>query len=91
MKYRSRTDIISQILELANGTSAEDKDYGITKTKIMYGAFLSYAQMQEYLTILIDDGLLCYDLEIQTYKTTEKGHSFLEIYNKVDKVMKEEV
>lgn len=57
----------------------------------MYGAFLSYAQMQEYFTILIDNGLLRYDLETQTYKTTEKGHRFLEIYNKVDKVMKEEV
>ena len=41
MKYRSRTDIVSQILEAANG--------GATKTKIMYEAYLSYAQPKEYL------------------------------------------
>jgi len=37
MKYRSRTDIVGLILEAANG--------GATKTKIMYKAFLSYAQL----------------------------------------------
>ena len=48
MKYRSRTDITAQILEAANG--------GVTKTKIMYKAFLSYAQLKEYLTVKIPDG-----------------------------------
>ena len=38
MKYRSRTEIVSNILEAANG--------GVTKTKIMYKAFLSYNQLQ---------------------------------------------
>ncbi len=52
MKYRSRTDITAQILEAANG--------GVTKTKIMYKAFLSYAQLKEYLTVLIENGLLEY-------------------------------
>ena len=42
MKYRSRTEIVSMILEAANG--------GATKTKIMYKAFLSYAQLKEYLS-----------------------------------------
>ena len=32
MKYHSRTDIVSQIIEAANG--------GATKTKIMYKAYL---------------------------------------------------
>jgi predicted transcriptional regulator len=36
MKYRSRIDIISEILEAANGG-------GATRTKIMYKALLSYA------------------------------------------------
>ncbi|MEW6605008.1 MAG: winged helix-turn-helix domain-containing protein, partial [Thermoproteota archaeon] len=31
MKYRSRTEIVSEILELA-------KDDGVSKTRIMYGA-----------------------------------------------------
>jgi predicted transcriptional regulator len=56
MRYRSRIDIISHILEVANGG-------GVTKTNIMYKAFLSYAQMNEYLTVLTKIDLLSYDLE----------------------------
>ena len=47
MKYRSRTEIVSMILEAANG--------GATKTRIMYKAFLSYAQLKEYLSVLIEN------------------------------------
>jgi predicted transcriptional regulator len=40
---RSRIDIISQILETANG--------GVTtKVKIMYKANLSYAQLKDYVS-----------------------------------------
>jgi predicted transcriptional regulator len=81
MRYRSRTDIISQILETANGGDA-------TKTKIIYKAFLSYSQMKEYLTILTEKDLLRYDQETHTFKTTEKGLRFLEIYNQMGDVMK---
>ena len=52
MKYRSRTEIVSMILEAANG--------GATKTRIMYKAFLSYAQLKEYLSVLIENNLLEY-------------------------------
>ena len=75
MKYRSRTDITSQILEAANG--------GVTKTKIMYKAFLSYAQLKEYLAVLIENGLLEYIEGEQIYRTTEKGNRFLKIYNQI--------
>ena len=75
MKYRSRTDITAQILEAANG--------GVTKTKIMYKAFLSYAQLKEYLTVLMENGLLEYIEGEQIYKTTEKGNRFLKIYNQI--------
>ena len=75
MKYRSSTDITAQILEAANG--------GVTKTKIMYKAFLSYAQLKEYLTVLIENGLLEYIEGEQIYRTTEKGNRFLKIYNQI--------
>lgn len=52
MKYRSRTDIVSQVLEAANG--------GATKTKIMYKAYLSYEQLKEYLMVLVQNDLLEY-------------------------------
>ncbi len=66
MKHRSKIEIMSQILEIANGG-------GVTKTKIMYKALLSYAQMKEYLILLTDKELLYYDEDTRTFKTTEKG------------------
>jgi predicted transcriptional regulator len=81
MKYRSRTDIFSQILDAANGGG------GITKSKIMYKAFLSYAQLKEYLTLLTDSDLLHYDENTHTFKTTEKGLRFLDTYNQLGDVM----
>jgi len=73
MKYRSRTDITREILEAANG--------GATKTRIMYMAFLSYAQLKEYLQILQFNDLLEYDSAHVQYKTTGKGIQFLRIYD----------
>ena len=70
MKYRSRTELASSILEAANGGD------GATKTKIMYKAFLSYAQLKEYIAILIENSLL--SREGDNYKTTSKGIRFLQ-------------
>ena len=79
MKYRSRTEIASRILESA----AE----GTTKTRIMYKAFLSYSQLQEYLSVLEENGLLAHDKGEQLYKTTEKGKRFLDITNSLRGMM----
>ena len=75
MKYRSRTDIVATILEAANG--------GSTKTKIMYKAYLSYAQLKEYLSILVGNGLLEYEEGELKYKTTEKGLRFMKTYSEI--------
>lgn len=75
MKYRSRTEIASHILEAANG--------GTSKTKIMYRAFLSYAQLKEYMEILIQNELLAADT-LGIYKTTSKGLRFLDATRKMD-------
>jgi|SRR5438270_2556266 len=72
MKYRSRTEIVSAMLSTTNGS-------GTTKTKIMYKAFLSYSQLKEYLSILVQNGLLSFDSVSQTYKTTPKGLKFLQL------------
>jgi predicted transcriptional regulator len=55
MKYRSKIDIIGHILEAVNSSGG---DNGLTKTKIMYSVFLSYAQLQGYLSILVEKGLI---------------------------------
>ena len=80
MKYRSRTDIVGLILEAANGG-------GATKTKIMYKAFLSFAQLREYLTVLQENDLLEYEEGNHSYRTTEKGIRFLQMYNQFDEMM----
>ena len=79
MKYRSRTEIVSMILEAANG--------GATKTRIMYKAFLSYAQLKEYLSVLIENNLIEYLEGIQTYKTTEKGFNLLKMHNEIGELL----
>jgi predicted transcriptional regulator len=81
MKYRTKTEIMGEILGIANGGSA-------TKTKIMYQAFLSYPQMKKHLVVLTQNGLLSYDLDAQTFKTTEKGLRFLDTCNKMDGIIK---
>jgi predicted transcriptional regulator len=75
MRYRSRTDIAALILEAADG--------GAAKTKIMYKAFLSYAQLKEYLDMLIENGLMEHNVKEQIFKITEKGSRFLQLYNQV--------
>ncbi|HSF00105.1 MAG TPA: winged helix-turn-helix domain-containing protein [Nitrososphaeraceae archaeon] len=72
MKYRRRTEIVGNILDAANGRA--------TKTKIMYKAFLSYAQLKEYLSVLIENNLLEYLEGTKTYKTTEKGLNYLKMH-----------
>ena len=81
MKYRSRTEIVCNILEAANG--------GISKTKIMYTAFLSYAQLKEYLTILVDNNLIEYNDGTQTFKTTEKGLNYLKTYREIGELLQQ--
>jgi predicted transcriptional regulator len=79
MKYRSRTEIVSMILEAANG--------GATKTRIMYRAFLSYAQLREYLSILTENNLVEYLEGSQIYKTTEKGLNLLKMHNEIGELL----
>jgi predicted transcriptional regulator len=47
----------------------------------MYRVFLSHNQLKEYLPMLTERGLITYNPDIQTYKTTEKGLMLLEAYN----------
>jgi predicted transcriptional regulator len=79
MKYRSRTEIVAMILEAANG--------GATKTKIMYNAYLSYSQLKEYISVLIENNLLEYHSETKIFRTTEKGLKFLKMHNEIGELL----
>ena len=78
MRYRSRTDIVSTILESAIG--------GATKTKIMYKAYLSYAQLKEYLSMLAESGLIEHIPTDRTFKTTEKGLKFIKAASEMSRM-----
>ena len=78
MKYRSRTEIICDILQ-----TARSDGNGVVQTKIMYNAFLSYHQVKEYLTILIGNDLLQHDLANQKFRITEKGLNFLQLCEQI--------
>ena len=82
MGNRSRTEIVAIILEAANGE-------GETKTKIMYFAFLSYNQLNEYLSILIENNLLEYLDGTNKFKTTDKGLFFLKIHNEIGELLQQ--
>jgi predicted transcriptional regulator len=56
----------------------------------MYRGLLSYAQIKEYLMLLTEKELLRYDKESQTFKTTEKGLRFLDIYSSLVEMIKEQ-
>jgi predicted transcriptional regulator len=65
MKYRSRTEIVAMILDATNG--------GTTKTKIMYNVMLTYNQLKNYLSIMIENNLIECLEGTKTFRTTEKG------------------
>jgi predicted transcriptional regulator len=76
VKNRSNLEIIALILEIAKGRKA-------TQIRIMYKAYLSYVQLKEYLSQLLENGLIEYQEGERTYATTEKGLHFLGIYNQI--------
>ncbi|HYJ03147.1 MAG TPA: winged helix-turn-helix domain-containing protein [Nitrososphaeraceae archaeon] len=79
MGNRSRTEIVGNILDAANG--------GTSKTKIMYTAFLSYGQLKEYLSILIENNLIEYLDGDNKFKTTEKGLNYLKMHNQIEELL----
>jgi len=85
-KYRNKTEIIHDILE-----TARNDGNGVGKTKLVRNAFLSSYQIGDYLSILIDNGLLMYNLDSRRFKITEKGLNVLRLCNQIgDLIEKEE-
>ena len=82
MKYRSRVEITSNILRVAVTGRA-------TKTRLMYGAFLSFTQINEYLKFLTSNGLIMTDPETHVYTLTEKGLQFLNLHDEMAKLVPE--
>lgn len=85
MKNRSRTEIIASILQVISKR-------GSTRTKIMYGAFLSYTQLNDYLSFMDQLGLIKYDKDDGHASSnyiviTEKGIHFLSIHDRINQMI----
>ena len=81
MKYRNRTEIVSNILKAAIG--------GAGRTKIMYISFVSYTQLKEYLSVLIENNLIEYLVGTHEFKTTQKGLNLLKVHNEMGELLQQ--
>ena len=80
-KNRSRLDVIAAILKVISGREA-------SKTRIMYGAYVSYAQIREYMPTMLEIGLLKASNEQQSlYRIKERGLRFLELYDGLNEMI----
>jgi predicted transcriptional regulator len=71
LKNRSSLDIVREVLSIAT--------VKVRKTRIMYGANLSFLQLEKYLSTLLGNALLSFDGD-SGYLTTETGKEFLQLY-----------
>ena len=82
--------VVSLILEISSNNDDDAKKKTITTTKIMYNTLLNHPRLKEYWTGLTELGLLEHDISSNTFKTTEKGLRFLEVFSELDQRAREE-
>ena len=80
LRHRSRSEIISSILEVTNGNR-------VRITEIQFKTYLSYNILKEYLVNLLQCDLIEYIEGERTFKTTPKGMQALQTYNKMDELL----
>ena len=76
-KRRDQISIIANILDKARG--------GARKTQIMYTANLSFTQLNEYITFLLDQGLIRLHKvdKKEIYIATVRGVLFAQMYSEL--------
>jgi predicted transcriptional regulator len=94
MTARSPMEVVFDILEIADrgsfgGNYYEDTD-GVIQTEIANKTLLDYNRLKEYLRVLTENDLLSFDSATRKLKITQKGRRFLEIYNNMSDLVKEE-
>lgn len=82
MKYRDKIELTASILKAAN------TGRNVNAAQIMYKAFLSYTKMKQYISILIDAGLIKYqEGNRRTYRITDIGMRFLHLHNQLGELL----
>jgi len=56
---------------------------GATKTRLMYEAFLSHSQAEEYISFLLGKKLIVLGPDNKHYQVTEKGLRFLAMFGEI--------
>lgn len=77
-KYRGRLTIIAEILK-----TTKESERGKKKTNIMHSVKLTYPQANEYLNLLLTNGLLSLDSQ-RRYKITKKGLELMETLESIN-------
>ena len=54
----------------------------------MYNVYLTYNQLKNYLSVLIENNLIEYLEGIRTFKTTEKGLNVLKMHNEMAELLR---
>ncbi|MHB2036620.1 MAG: winged helix-turn-helix domain-containing protein [Nitrososphaerales archaeon] len=80
LKYRSRGEIVSNILRVVSSSKA-------TKTRLMYGAYLSYTQIEEYLDYVLQQELISRISDTNLYQLTEKGMQYLNLSDEMSQLV----
>lgn len=53
-------------------------------THVMYTTLFNHPRLKEYWDALIQKGLLIYDTNVERFRPTEEGRSFLKVYKEMD-------
>jgi predicted transcriptional regulator len=77
--YRSREEIISQILQVCIN--------GARKRKIVYQANLNFKNVNSYLELLTNSGMLNTETknELKVYETTTRGLALIDTHKQIQK------
>lgn len=99
---RSKMEVVFDILQIADregrfgghydgnnehhssGVSGRD----VIQTEIVNKALLGKNQLEEYLNVLTENDLLSFDSATRKFKITQKGHRFVQLYNKMNDLLK---
>ncbi|HEX5977711.1 MAG TPA: winged helix-turn-helix domain-containing protein, partial [Nitrososphaeraceae archaeon] len=63
---------------------------GVVQVEIMNKALLGYDKLKEYLKVLTENDLISFDSANHKFKINQKGRRFVQIYNKMSDLVKEE-
>ncbi|MEM2759466.1 MAG: winged helix-turn-helix domain-containing protein [Nitrososphaerales archaeon] len=74
-KKRQKEEIVASILDAARA--------GATKTRIMYVSFSSFSQLERYLDMALEKGLLGLDPVTKKYLVTSRGLEYLKHFEDV--------